>query len=197
MTVKRRIASSDPYKVQFEQAIAQSKSDFVKEILSDHKITASEFGEAQDRFTSCLDDAGVQWERTAAAAGFATVSTIAIESGAADSDAPKKCAEAWTGMIESLYMMANQNPANKDMNDLIAACLTEHGLMSEDLTGKDVEEAFEAGSVRGEVGEDGTAVPVAPGAVPDPILPDGTNLNSTETYPCITNPLNPAAVETG
>ncbi len=187
-----KVDPNDPFGPDFEAAISESGSDFVKGVLQDHQITPAEFNESQDRFIGCLEDAGFSPVREPAIAGFTSFTTVVLPSDEAESDAARACESQWVGSIASLYSLMNQNPTNENFMDLVAACLVDTGAVPNGLKGSDIDEYFGKIGTKHESGDDGASTAVAGPTDLNATLPGGLTVEDPRFQACMTNPLNPA-----
>lgn len=183
---------SDPYAAEYTAAIDASSSDFVRQVLADHKITDQEFAESEDRYAACLKDAGIEPYRQDTEAGTKTYSTVALPAGDEASEAATTCSAQWLGEIESIYSAGLQNPTNEDWWVLVARCLVDQGVVPEGTTGKDVNDTMtQLGTRFGSAEGSDEPVKIAGPQNPDATFPGGVRPDSAEAAPCMANPLAP------
>ncbi len=172
---------TDPYRSEFEQAIATSSSDFVKEILADHTITPAELAESQNSVFVCLQDTGF-YPLVTTDDGRRMVNIPA--------DAGPECTDAWDGGIEQLYWTIRTNPYHADMNELVAACFVRLDLVPADFTGGDLQDLLDQEVSSYRQLADGTKVDEVPAQNPGgSAFPSGMMIHAPETQGCWASPL--------
>ncbi len=174
-------SADDPYRAEYEQAIANTSSDFVRDILADHTITAAERNESQNGLITCLQDEGfhplVDVEN-----GYRMVNVPA--------DAGPECPDAWDGGIDQLYLTIQKNPHHADMDVLVAACFVRLGLAPDGFSGNDLKDLLDAETWSYTELEDGTRIDDAPATNPNGSeLPSGMKIHAPETQDCWQSPL--------
>lgn len=180
-----------PYAAQFQQELEDSSSDFVRSVLEDNGITAAEFAESQERFVSCLTDAGFEPVQVDAVAGFTSYTQVSLPSEQYESEAAMDCETKWVGGIQGLYVAMLQNPENENFWDLIAECLADESLVPEGTRGKDIEDAISRAGTMYETSETDEPTVVRGPEDPDATLPGGLRWDDPQLSPCMANPLNP------
>lgn len=173
-------SATDPYAAEYQQAIEAANSDFVKAVLVDHEVTDEEFAESQDSLVSCLREQGFE-------PGITTDNGRRVVNVPADADS--SCVDQWSGDIESLYWAERVNPHNKNMYDLVAACLARTKLAPEGFTGKDLEELDAQAQGSYTVTQGGEKTDETLPENENPTLPSGMAIRAEETIPCWTSPL--------
>jgi hypothetical protein len=127
------VTSSDPYRPQAQQALSSATSDFEKAALADLQISRLEYEEAVERYVSCMQGQGLDTAAVEEAAGYYSYRTAA---GSGDFDAADStCRVGTVNLVESLYVDKLVNPRKRDVNDAVAACLTDAGLVPRGYTG--------------------------------------------------------------
>lgn len=106
---------TSPYAAEFERAIAEAESDYVKQALSDGQITAAEMQDARQHVVACLQQAGIEASYETDEYGQ-TWLTIAGDTTSSQSEAETACERQWMGAIEELYNKTTLNPRNEDWN---------------------------------------------------------------------------------
>lgn len=138
--------AGQPWASEIETAQKRATSEFEKEALSDGIVTASEKDEAHQRWVKCMTDRGQKATIELDDAGnevFVTESETPEDSEQADID-NALCAEGTVKTIPGLYKAMQQNPTNRDFNELYAECLVRHEVVEPPFTGKDFSEAMAA-----------------------------------------------------
>lgn len=171
---------TDPYAVEYESAGDAYTSDFVRSVLSDHKVSDEELSEAQDSLVACLRGAGFEPLITTDG-GRRTVNVPA--------DADWSCVDQWLGPIEDLYWAQKVNPNNDNMDDLVAACLGRLKLVPDGFTGSDLEELEKQAQGSYALTQDGTRTDEVFPQNESPTLPSGMSIHAEETVACWTSPL--------
>ncbi len=172
---------ADPWGAAYEQAIENSSSEFVRQVLEDHQIADAELAESQDSLVACLREQGFE-PLVTTDQGRRTVSVPANADGS--------CEDLWAGPIESLYWEQRRNPENADEYALVAACLVRTGLAPEQFTGDDLAELVEQSTEHSVYnGDTGELISSTPAADPDPRLPSGMGIAAPETQQCWVSPL--------
>jgi len=189
----------NPYEARFDQAMAETDNEFVRGVLSDGNITASEVQEAGQRALDCMSAAGVPavfsfHTDEYGQVGLTSAGDLASSQMAAEAD----CEFEWSNTVVALYNDTIQNPNNDDLDGLVASCLVRKGLAPEGFTGPDYKRLSETNAMYmepsttepqddGEVG-DVIALPDNPNAV-ELLLPGGQPLNEGEALRCQRAPL--------
>lgn len=181
-----------PYAAEFEQAIAQSKSDYVRQILADGQITTAEIQDARQHMIACLEQAGMSATYETDEYGRQNL-TFAEEPSLAEEAAELACDTQWMSSIDSLYNQTTLNPKNEDWDELVAACLVRKGLVPAGFTAQDYKDLVAASSgprvnsAPLTPNENGvSSVTVAP--MPVAVLPGGVPMDSPEVMRCEADP---------
>ena len=53
------IENASPWKARYDEVMDWAKSDFIRSVLSDYKITPEEYAEAKDGFLACAEENGI------------------------------------------------------------------------------------------------------------------------------------------
>jgi hypothetical protein len=176
---------SNPYSSEYEQVLAHTDSDYVKQVLGDGEITAAEFHETIASLVACLRAGGIDPLVDELESG-ATI--IGYPSSQEDDPAVRDCEEKWDAGILQLYRAFVENPNNMTSDDLEAMCLVQYGLAPEGFTGKDLEKLLEMSSEQTTYAMDGTIVSESPVTNPTPDLPGGVPLYGDRTEDCFHKP---------
>ena len=165
--------SVNPYAAEYQQGLADAKSGFVRQVLSDGVITHDEYLEAYARLSQCLADAGIKATQSTDQFGLISISVEGKGvDGAESQQVWNSCSDQWLGPIGQIYREQFQNPNNQDLESLIASCLVKRGLVTPGFTGADLVELEYKYGYR----VDGT--PPTP-ITPQPfILPGGVNAST-------------------
>lgn len=138
-----RTTADNPWGTEIEAAQKRATSQFEKDALSDGVVTASEKDEAHQRWVTCMVDRGNKATIELDDAGNEVSVT---EASVEDSDQTNTdnilCAEGTVKIIPGLYKAMQQNPNNRDFDELYAECLVRHGLVKPPFTGSDFSEAM-------------------------------------------------------
>lgn len=184
----------DPYAARFAQAMAATDNEFVRQVLSDGKISASELQDAQQRTLDCMSAAGAPGSFDTDEYGLASLSFSGDLSAAQNVDVAT-CSIEWSNDIVALYNDKTQNPNNADLDDLVASCLVRKGLAPEGFTGQDYKQLAESNSVHMDTSTMDTdqnggmvIIPADPDAV-EILLPGGQPLDQGEALRCLWAPL--------
>lgn len=179
---------NDPYGREMDQWIASSDSEFVKKVLSDHKITDSEFMEAQDRFEKCLNAAGIETTREAVSKAPSTVTQIATVGNADSNPALRECGSEWLDGID-MYLNILSNPKNIDFYELVQRCLVSSGVIPAETAVADVEDANLKAGIWNKDGKEYPPLDV------NPTLPGGAHWLDQSVQRCFGDPLHPEEAE--
>lgn len=170
------------------QAGKGAKSEYVREILQDGKITSDEYRDSQQQNLGCLKAAGVAAALVDTGAGYSQLQT-STEDETALFEIMSQCSDEWVDQIEALYVSELTNPNKGDADGLIAACLVRKKLAPEGFTASDYRELVQdrstevSGSDFGS-GEHSTEIE-ASGPV---LLPGGATLDDPPAEACLLNP---------
>ncbi|MFW0774782.1 hypothetical protein ACLRGI_16610 [Paenarthrobacter nitroguajacolicus] len=121
----------------------RATSQFEKEVLSDGVVTRAEKEESMQRWISCMTDRGhtatVELDDNG---NEVTVTTASIEGSAQVNADSTRCAEGTIKIIPGLYEAMQQNPENRDYDELYAECLVRHGVVEPPFSAKDFSDAL-------------------------------------------------------
>lgn len=141
------IPAENPYRVEFEQALAASTSPFESGVLADGIITADEYGQAVARYLECVREAGYPMTtRPDPLMPFKftyEVDSPDIDFGALIDDT-EACAEGTTRRIEALYGAIIMNPDNLDWDEVTVECLRDEELVDDDFVADQIGELLES-----------------------------------------------------
>lgn len=126
-------AFSGPYGAQVKAAYESATDPAVKAALADGKITQAEYDAAVQRAVKCAADQGVTVTAEKQPGGLYQYSLVRSTNGDA---VFTSCEDSTLSPIELLYGAMVQNPQNLDMNDVMADCLKQAGVVPRDYTGK-------------------------------------------------------------
>jgi hypothetical protein len=135
--------SDSPWATEIEAAQKRAASDFEKEALSDGVVSASEKDEANQRWVTCMTDRGHKAMMELDDFGQEVYATEAANEDSEQSDIDNTlCSEGTIKILPGLYKAMQQNPSNRDVNELYAECLVRHKLVDPPFTGKEFTEAM-------------------------------------------------------
>lgn len=142
-TEQGTVTVNQGWSAEIDAAKNRATSQFEKEVLSDGIVTHAEKEESLQRWISCMTDRGhtatVELDDNG---NEVTVTTASIEgSGQVNADSAQ-CAEGTIRIIPGLYEAMQQNPENRDFNELYAECLLRHGVVEAPFSGKDFSDAL-------------------------------------------------------
>lgn len=182
---------ADPWSAEFDKLATGSSSEFVVGIVADHEITFGEYTESQDRYVTCLEEAGLHPQVSREPDGLVVVGVPTDE---ADSESADACYLEWDGGVGSLYTQIWNNPNHVEITDLVAACLVRAGLVESGFTGADLVEVMAPTVSHIEVDEDGNEIVNEPAQDPNgnPTMPGGVGIYDEEAMPCWTPPYDPS-----
>ena len=113
-----------------DQVLAEpGVSDFVREVLSDYRVTDAEYTEARERFAQCMADEG--WEVTYPSdMGGYTVTSLAGVHGDDEPDtfASLRCGPGTLDGIDMIYLEMRDNPAGLTPAEMVRNCYQERGI---------------------------------------------------------------------
>lgn len=131
-------AERSPYAAEYDAAMERASEDFVRQALSDYRITDQEYGEATDRAVSCAAGQGV------------TVKVLSpgysVSGGSSANDVFDDCSRRFLSDIELLYNAAVQNPENVPFEDLVVECLVRNGVVDAGYGRADYDRDMSAGT---------------------------------------------------
>lgn len=119
-----------PYAERIRNAIAESTSDFEREVLEDGVVTRAEYEEAIRLFTTCTEDAGYSVDLIDQG-GYYAYSQTSVPGA---TEAFDSCAQGTTFHIEGIYYSSVANPDNRDWDEITLECLKREGLAPSTLT---------------------------------------------------------------
>lgn len=153
-----------PYAEMFAQARELATSQFERDVLADDQITRAEYEEALQRYVSCIEDQGARVTLQDQAGYY--VYAIGGDVAAYD-EAAAECALGTNALIEGLYVDILSNPENKNMDEVIAQCFVDAGLVEAPFTSDDFTRLLQgAGAVfTGEDEDSGRAIDPAAEAI--------------------------------
>lgn len=136
------VATNAAYGPWFVEARKQVTSDFERQVLSDDAITHAEYSEAMGRYFECVESYGLTVTPDEQDDGLITYGI----GGSWDDDLVQTvtldCATGTSAVIEPLYSVMVQNPANRpgEFDGVIAACLVTAGAVDAPYTAEDYHE---------------------------------------------------------
>lgn len=132
-----------PYAERIRSAIAESTSDFERDVLGDGVVTRAEYEEAIRLFTTCTEDAGYAVDLVDQG-GYYGYSQASVPGA---TEAFDSCAKGTTFHIEGIYYSTVANPDNLDWDAITLECLQREGLAPSSLTiGQYLEALSKAGT---------------------------------------------------
>lgn len=153
--VSCQTSSPSAWAAEFELARAAATSDFERQVLADDEITRAEYEEAVQLYVECAHDAGVDISPVEQDGAYIYAVDGLIDD--ATDLVLDDCAVGTTMQIEGLYSSIATNPDNEDWWGLFLRCMKDSGLVEEDATLAEVQQAIAISSVTsdGEVVEQG------------------------------------------
>lgn len=141
---------SGPYADDFRQAYEDARSNKVRRILADGRVTAQEFASARSGTNSCMRDNGYYLDWDTHGGGFSV--------GAGDEKYPddfqkksdpilQACERENDGGVTFLYQQTTLNPQNIDQSNDILKCLRSHDLVPKGYAKRDWDHDNETGKV--------------------------------------------------
>jgi len=180
-------ANAGPYSGMFRQVLDDPDiSGYVKTILSDGKVDSFEFRDAQEHVITCLNQADIEASYIKDQFGQVGLSASADASDPQTGQAIAQCQTEWMGPIQDLYWKVFSNPANANLNDLIAACLVRKGLAPAGFTGQDYVDLL---GDPVSVDTEGVTITEMKEPTEDILLPNGVSLSDPEVTACQLLPL--------
>ena len=127
-----------PWAAEFTSAYKAAKSDFVRGVLKDGKITDQEFSEMTERFKSCLDSSGITFEGFKEDGSYDTSFPPGSISGDEAHKRIDACSsEAGEDRVGALHSWLQRNPQKLDENQIMASCLVSKGAVDASFTAKE------------------------------------------------------------
>lgn len=128
-----------PYAAEFRQAYQRTEEPFVRDVLSDSRITDAEFEEFKNRYASCMDGHGVSWTYDAQAGESLSASFGHADLSETDIAQAEQACAAPSGyqQILPLYESISRNPDKLDADELdrmSIECLERHELIEPGMT---------------------------------------------------------------
>ena len=144
-------APTGAYADEIVAAQAQATSELESEILTDGKVTRTEYQTAVEAFVDCQLDQGVkvitnqsadttyEYEQQVSGLGEDGIfdSSLADARQTEAEAISSTCAIGTTILIEPIYVATIKNPERKDTNVLMATCLVRHDVVDAPFTGED------------------------------------------------------------
>lgn len=187
-----RSESAEPYAAEFEQAIANADSDYVRQALSDGRVTPAELQDARQHVLGCLQQVGIP--ATYETDEYGQTGLVMVgELSSAQQAAELSCGRQWMGAIEELFNKTTSNPRNEDWNALVAACLVRKGLAPNGFTARDYRELTDREAVRVDSStmtpnENGISSWSTTEESPVVTLPGGARMDQPEAIRCEIDP---------
>jgi hypothetical protein len=122
----------NPYRGDFELALASATSDFERQVLADLVISRAEYEEAVARYVECANDGGVELEAVPQGDYY-----VYRHAGMGSSDIDEVldgCSQGTVALIEGLYIATVTNPNREGIDELRVACLKRQGLVDDAYT---------------------------------------------------------------
>ena len=153
---------SDPYSEDLALLLAETESDFTKEILADGQISRLEYVESYDRFVACMIDAGynnysVSDEDSMGYLGVSFFSESGGEASPEQEAADFYCQSLYLETV-GIYVDMEQNPFKEDWNELTVACFKRNEIVDASYTIEDYKRTLTGIRYH----EDGTSETTAP-----------------------------------
>jgi hypothetical protein len=125
-----------PYASQFKDAWTQSKSDFVRSVIADQKISDQEWAETVQRLASCLKAKGLTFK------GYQADGSYSVDNGQLSPDEANagllpcelQSGEHWIGLLRD---QLSENPNNTPVGEIMAACLIRLKVVARGYTSDD------------------------------------------------------------
>jgi hypothetical protein len=137
-----------PWAESFNEAWKASQTDGQRAILADENVTASENLALQSEFSRCLHSAGVAITRSDEGAFSASPGAPGRDPRSV-AQPVSQCEQRSTGLISSLYYQSRSNPDNRDVYELMAACLVREHIVEQGYSAADYRRDFESDSFDG------------------------------------------------
>ncbi|MDR2322183.1 MAG: hypothetical protein LBE60_11115 [Microbacterium sp.] len=137
---------SSPWDSRITQTLRDTKSDFVRKVLEDRKITAAEYQEAQGRWIRCMEDAG--YVNVTVENGQYTFSfDKGVDTGTAQADQARCDDQSGLPELEPIYL-AMLPPAKGPSNDTkLIRCLVREGVLDKEISEDEYRKEVAAGNV--------------------------------------------------
>lgn len=111
-----------PYASEFKDAWVQSKSDFVRSVIADQKISDQEWAATVQRLSACLKTKGLTFK------GYQVDGSYSVDNGQLSPDEANaallpcelQSGEHWVGFLRNQLV---ENPNNTPVGEIMAACL--------------------------------------------------------------------------
>lgn len=115
-------AFSGRWATEFADAFRQASTDFEWEALRDGSISEGEVAEAENRFGTCMEDQGLDFNGFKAGGGY-DFGLGGVDPDRANTIADDCSANSGVNTVVSLYFAMQRNPQRQDEATIIAACL--------------------------------------------------------------------------
>ena len=132
-------AGPNPYAAQIQTARHDATSPFERSVLSDGKITKSEYDQAVALYVRCVRSRGVNMSAQLAPPLDAYYEYVVSPPRSTDQSVMNACGRGTTDLVGDLYVQLVENPQKVDLDTLTVRCLIRRGVVPATYTRADWE----------------------------------------------------------
>ncbi|QTX03531.1 hypothetical protein [Agromyces archimandritae] len=126
-----------PYASEFRDAWTNYGNPFVHGVIADEEISDAEFAEILARLTTCVEGAGMLVTSHDAHGYRVDMNGRGEDPEPANADLDACDMESGWFPLSIIRAQMQSNPQNEDMNEIMAACMVQNGVVADGYTAKE------------------------------------------------------------